>query len=229
MALCPQTADWLKSFGPYFTGVVALLIALFGEYMRRLTFKPTLNASASNQSPHCVMNKYYGTAERPHYSLRIAIENRGRAEAKEVEVLAKDLKRQRGEGNFEAVTDFHETYLSWSGLHDRVLGVLNPKMPKYCYLARVFWKDEHLPTSFCPQIPPPIEDYLGDVTRVAFPAPVGSERHQFFGPGRYRLTLRIGAANAKPVERVLKVHVTGRWPGVEPQNVGDVLEFGINP
>jgi hypothetical protein len=65
MAPSSRTADCLKSLGPYFTGVVALLIALFGEYLRRLTFKPKLSLSASSDSPHCIMNRYYSVGETP--------------------------------------------------------------------------------------------------------------------------------------------------------------------
>jgi hypothetical protein len=227
----PQTTDCLKSLGPYFTGVVALLIALFGEYMRRLTFKPRLNVSASSDSPHCLRNTYYSlgenSVERPHYSLRIAIENSGNAEAKNVEVFVKDLQRQKGRGNFEPVEDFLGTYLNWSGLGTQVLDVLNPGMPKYCYLARVFWK-ENLPTSYYSDISPPREDYLGDRTVLHFAAPPGSGRKQHFGPGNYLLTVRVGAANAKPAEKVLKINITGRWPGTQSQRVTDVLEFGMH-
>jgi hypothetical protein len=196
-------------------------------------FKPKLDANASSHSPHCVFNRYLSlgenSVERAHYSLRIAIENCGNTEAKNVEVFVKDLQRQKGRGDFEPVTDFLGTYLSWSGLEEKekhVLDVLNPAMPKYCYLARVYCKQD-VPRSFYSDIVAPMEDYLGDVTFLDFPPPAGSGRRQRFGPGNYRLTVRIGAANAKPIEKVLKLDVTGRWPGVEPQRVSEVLDFGI--
>lgn len=231
MILRFQAADCLSSLGPYFTGVVALLIALFGEYLRRLTFKPKLTVSASSHSPHCVRNTYFSvggnSVERPHYSLRVAIENSGNAEAKNVEVFVKDLQRQKGRANFEPVEDFLGTYLNWSSLETQVLDVLNPEMPKYCYLARVFWK-EKLPESYYSDISPPKEDYLGDRTVLHFAAPPGSGRKQHFGPGNYLLTVRIGAANAKPAEIVLKINITGRWPATQAQEVSDVLDFGIH-
>jgi len=229
-----KAAELLRALAPYAGVAVAILVALFLDDYKRWRTRPKLGAETSSCSPHCVKNTHLcvggSSVERPHYSLRIAIENCGNSEAKNVEVFAKELKRQKGRGTFEPVTDFLGTYLRWSGAEDGervVLDVLNPEMPKYCYLARVFWK-ENLPTSWYSDVASPTEDYLGDRTFLEFPPPLGSGRRQRFGPGNYRLTVRIGAANAKPIEKVLNIHVTGRWPGVESENVSEVLEFGTH-
>ena len=47
---------------------------------------------------------------------------------------------------------------------------------------------------------------------------------QVFGPGIYRLTIVLGAANASPVEKAPEIKVTGTWPGVEPQAVSQILD-----
>lgn len=195
-------------------------------------FKPELDATASAKSPYCVRNTFLPVGEssvrRPHYSLRIAIENHGNTEAKKVEVFVDNLERQKGNGRFERVIGFIGTYLTWSGLEVRMLDVLNPKMPKYCCLCRVFWK-ENLPQSFYSGVDEPAESHLGSRTLLDLPPPPGSGHTQLFGPGNYRLTVRIGAANAQPIEKIVRIDVTGRWPGEEfaIERVNEVLDFGM--
>lgn len=224
-------ADYLKAFGPFFVGLVALSIAVFGEHMRRLVFRPRLSLAVGNQNPYCVMNRYLSvgeqSVERPHYSLRLAIENLGNSQANNVEVFAMNLQRQKGREQFEPVNGFVGAYLAWSDGEGKALELLNPGMPKYCYLGRVFCTDG-LPESWHSRIPYPKEDYLGHRTIIDLPAPGGSGQRQRFGPGNYLLTVRIGAANAKQVQSTLKINVTGRWPTVEPgdERVNEVLDFG---
>lgn len=223
MVACLITVGDLAAIATAAATFLLAVVAVFQDKIRPWIMSPKFSLSASNQSPHCVLNTHLGDVERPHCSLRIAVENLGGAEGRQVEVLVKNLQRQRGRGNYETVPNFRGTYLAWSGAEgERVLEVLNPEMPKYCYLGRVFWRNG-LPTSWCSGIADPAEDYLGTVTLIDFPAPVGSGQRQRFGPGNYLLTVRIGAANAKPIEKVLKINITGRWT----QNVTDVLEFGI--
>jgi hypothetical protein len=223
MVACLLTVgDW-AAIGTAVGTFLLAIVAVFQDRIRTWIRSPKISVSASDQSPHCVLNSYLGDVQRPHYSLRIAVENLGRAEGRQVEVLVKNLQRQRGHGNYETVTTFRGTYLVWSGSEGkRVLEVLNPEMPKYCYLGRIFWRNG-LPTSWCSGIADPTEDYLGTATLVDFPAPLGSRQRQRFGPGNYLLTIRIGAANAKPIEKTLKINITGRWT----QNVAEVLELGI--
>ena len=210
-------SDWAAIATAIGTFALAV-VAVFQDKIRVWIMSPKFSLSTSN-----VANAYLGDVERPHYSLRIAVENLGNAEARQVEVLAKSLRRQRGTGEFETVPNFRATYLAWAGSEgERVLEVLNPEMPQYCYVGRVFQK-ARLPLSWYSGVPDPTEDYLGTVTILDLPAPVGSGERQRFSPGNYLLTVRIGAANAKPIEEVLKLNLTGRWT----QNVPDVLEFGI--
>ena len=140
--------------------------------------------------------------------------NSGNAQAKDVEVYAKNLERKNGRGEFESVVNFDGLYLV-------SLDTLNPKMPKYRDLARVFCKDD-LPTSVFSHLSPPAEDYLGNRTILDLAPPVGGWG-QVFGPGIYRLTIVLGAANASPIQKALEIKVTGIWPGIEPQTVSQIL------
>ena len=228
-----MSPDWLSAIGTILAVVVALFIALFQEHVQRWMFKPKLSALATDKSPYCLRNTYFlegtTTIHRPHYSLRIAIENHGNTEARSVEVFVSDMRRQKGRGEFEPVIGFIGTYLVWSDFEGQVLDVLNPEMPKYCYLGRVFWK-ENLPDSFHSGIGEPTEDFLGDRTVLDLPPPPGSSRRQRYPPGNYRLTVRVGALNAKPIEKVIKIYLTGRW--IEDQvgvieRVNEILDFGI--
>jgi len=153
-----EPGDWAEIATAAATFLLAI-VAVFQDRIRDWIKSPKFSVSTSH-----VMNSYLGDVERPHYSLRIAVENLGKAEGRQVEVLVKNLQRQRGRGNYEIVPNFRGAYLAWSGSEgERVLEVLNPEMPKYCYLGRVFWRKE-LPTSWCSGIADPTEDYLGTVT-----------------------------------------------------------------
>ncbi len=220
----PQTnpasvGDLLRTIGMFFAGSVALLIALFLDDYKRWRSKPRLDALINTDPPCCVraerMQILEGSLERPHYALRLRITNNGNAQATDVEVYAKSLERKNGHGKFESVVNFDGIYLV-------SLDTLNPKMPKYRDLARVFCKD-HLPTSVYSHLNAPAEDYLGNRTVMDLAPPAGGWG-QVFGPGIYRLTIVLGAANASPIEKALEIKVTGTWPGVEPRTVSQILD-----
>ncbi|SRR6266403_1883059 len=219
----------LRAMGPFFPGLIALLIALFLDDYRRWRYKPKLEVSANDSPPCCVRKTHMpvgtGWAERPHYALGVRVTNFGNAEARDVEVYATSLEIKNGRGKFEPVSGFAGTNLVWSLSQQHTLGLLNPRMPKFFNLARVFCKDE-VPKPLISHIGPPTMDYLGDRTIFDFAPQVGSWG-QIFAPGIYRLTIMLGAANVKPIKKILQIKVTGNWPGVEPQMVSQVLEVKV--
>jgi len=228
-AMC-QTAEWLTAIGTIFLGIVALLVALFQEHVRQFWFKPRFHLAASSFAPYCIKKSFLflpGVAptEHPHYHLKIRIMNAGNTKAEYAQVFAEDLERQDGHGRFVAVSDFTATYMLWSDQGQTVLDVLNPEMPAYCDIARVFCVDG-LPREFASAAMSVKEATVGTRTVLSVAPHVWGP---MLSPGYYRLTVKIGAANAKPIKKVLRLNVTGRWPGIEigPERIGEVLEFGI--
>jgi len=227
-----QAAEWLTAIGTIFLGLVALLVALFQEHVRRFWFKPRFEVIASSFEPYCTKKSFVkmggAFAEHPHYCLKIGVTNGGNTEAKYAQVFAENLERQDGHGRFAPASAFTATRLIWSDYHQTVLDVLIPEMPAYCDVARVFCTDG-LPTSAVSLAISVKEATFG--TRTVLSIAACSDWGQMFPPGNYRLTLKIGAANAKPIKKILKIKVTGNWPGVEigPERIGEVLEFGIEP
>lgn len=186
-------------------------------------FKPEFGRNCFKT--HCVKKKFMqvGTqpVTRPHFDLTITITNSGKAAARYVQVYAENLERQDAQGVFAPVPNFVPTYLTWTGPRRQPeLDVLSPGMPRSCEIAHVIWTD-NLPEPIVSVAREVKEDTFGTVTVLSV-APQGYFE-QVFCPGNYRLTIRLGAGNAKTVTRILSIKVTGRWSDSD----SDMVEFKI--
>ncbi len=223
-------AEWFTAVGTIFLGVVALFVALFQEHVRRFMFKPKLGVLGSNFHPYCLkegwMREGVSFVNRPHYRLRIGVVNNGNTKAESVQIFAKKLERQDGHGLYVRVSPFIERYVLWSDAESQTLDVLNPGFTAYAHLGNVFSTTD-VPDNVRALAESVREGNLGTRTVLSL-FPSGSWG-QLFAPGKYQLTVIIGAANADLIEKILEVDLTGNWPGVEigPERVGEIVKFGV--
>jgi len=203
--------------------ILLAVVAVFQDAIRRWLTRPKLELQLSPCAPdfhrttirhfYTVWNPqtgmpgYQQSMEIPCYYFRLRIINKGNCEAREVEVYVKDLTRHHElKGEFEDVSRFTPMNLLWSNVRQPFLPILSPKIPKLCDVAHV------VPAEKRKEVGHILPDVARTYCVVALDVQVepNSGGH-LLGPGFYRLSLILAAANSSPKEYLLDIRVTGDW------------------
>src|SRR5450755_1028384 len=109
-------ADWLVAIGT----LVLAAVAVFQDTIRSWFYRPSLCVSIKTAPPDCVSvpftNKDSGEFIADCIYMRLRIENTGNATAKNCEVYAQELRRQRADGAWERVSAFPPMNLKWANI-----------------------------------------------------------------------------------------------------------------
>lgn len=214
-----QTSDWIRAVAAVGTWA-AVVVALFGEFIRRWLKRPRLRVVVENEAPRCLMSTLGNPQTGPSpgsprlaYYLRLWVENEGKSPAEEVEVVANRLFQKRADDTFEEVRSFHPMNLMWAYIGKPFAPRIAPGMGRHCDLGRVVdpaIRGQTGPNTNLPQVPShlPILD-------LAVEARVNSLPH-LLAPGTYRLQLVVAASNAKPVSQTVAITITA-WNADEDE------------
>jgi hypothetical protein len=188
---------------------LAVLVALFKESALGLWQKPRLGARCSKDSPWTVRNTISVFSHDPKtntqnvlwtgdcYYVRI-----------EVQVYASKLETLALDGTAENRNDFVPLNMKWSNspptAPTMVLDGISPQMGAFCDLVSLCdpanpYQDRR------PKTPQNVT--VGQLQLEVDPA----NKSHLLSPGRYQLTLRIAAANANPINRILVFEHKGQW------------------
>jgi hypothetical protein len=159
------------------------------------------------------------------YYARLWIQNVGNRRAESVEVFVTKLERVTRERSHEPVEAFVPSNLQWANtdpVRPEIFYHMNPDMGRYCDFGSIV--DPTCSTlkavpgapkgtatfDLCLQNPPP-----NDAHRLP--------------PGDYRITLKISAANAKPLEKSVSVSLSGNWTEDEDVMLANELGVAMQP
>ncbi len=217
--------DW-AAFGAIATllaVVAALVIAIWGDWLRSLTSRPELTISISMQPPDChriqvIVQVGGGTTISSStlmvappipmafdaYFLRLAVGNNGEAAARNVGVRAVNLWRlDSTTGEYAVDPHFMSMDLTWSHANGSVVvAKIDPALPKHCDLAHVDESNSPF-LEFCTEVSP------YEVAPGVYPTKKPA--------GTYRLGVAATADNSKPVYRTLEIVVDGKWYKTEAE------------
>jgi len=205
-----SAAQW---FGAVATSL-AVIVALFRDFFWEWWRKPKLIAVCDDSPPctirtplfvnHPVSGERLWTGDS--YWVRLKVTNGGRTRAEKVQVSLSRLYYRPGvDGDYSEVLHHHfPLNLRWSHIGVPILDGISPDMPALCDIIAI--SDPANPHW---QIPAniPANTTVGTLQlEVELPP-------EFHGlrPGSWKLLLRIGAANATPIERTLLFSHTGEW------------------
>ena len=205
--LAPSTlAQWFGAVGT----IAAVLVALFKDPLIAWRRRPRLDATCTKDSPWTAKSPIVVQREGVLlwsgycYYVRAKIGNSGNTRAEKVQVYAEKLAKLGADGQFAEIPDFIPLNLKWSNLGVPILDGISPKMGAFCDILALC--DPANPTRPVPT------GLLRDVTIGELQLEVVPlSRPDLLAPGTYRLTLRIAAANAKPIDKVFEFKHTGAW------------------
>jgi hypothetical protein len=209
------TPEWLTAIGTVGSVAVALLLALWGEEIRRLVVRPKLSLRARVQRPDSektqrmtIDGQYAGAA----YFFRLAVRNRGNIAAQNVQVFLARVDRVTG-NKVEKLDQFTPMNLLWAYRGNATLPTLLPDMPPvYCDLAHI---DQpvtmvNLPGLILNQT------IQGAVLVLDVEFPPNTLGHMLTA-GTYHFHLILAASNCRPRNYKLEVAFSGIWIADEIQ------------
>lgn len=217
MSTCSTIADWLVAAGT----LVLAAVAVFQETIRGWFYRPRFQVSIRTEPPDCVavpFTRADGTLVADSIYLRLWVENVGNATAKNAEVYAKELLRQRADGKWERVGAFPPMNLKWAILGTIYFPSIAPEMGKHCDVGHIADPaSRHLLNEDAPSL-----TLTSQQTSLAFDliaAP--NHRGHIIGPGEYQLKILVAAENVRPIKRTVAISLRGTWDADETRMLRD--------
>lgn len=142
-------------------------------------------------------------------------------------MYAKHLLKEHKDGTLRPVLGFTPMYLRWAHScpgSPEISATINPRMGRHCDIGRILdpveaeWIGDYIPDE-AKDAPDPLDIVALTKRKVGYKETVlhleteiePASRGNLVPPGMYQLHLRIGAANAKTIEKRLAVNLTGDW------------------
>lgn len=216
-------ADWVVATGT----LVLAAVAVFQETIRGWFYRPAFQASVKTEPPDCVavpFTRSDGTFLANGVYLRLLIKNVGNATAKNVEVYAKELCRERADGTWERVAAFPPMNLRWANVGMMYFPSIAPEMGKHCDLGHIVDPQQrHLLHEDNPRLN--LNNNQTSFTFDLIAAP--NHRGHIVGPGEYRLDILVAAENARPLARTVSISLNGTWDPDETRMLRDGVGVGV--
>jgi hypothetical protein len=212
--MAPSTlAQWVGAAATF----AAVFVALFKDPIIAWRRAPRLSATCTKEIPWTVrtliaVSPRSGQNLLPWrgdcYFVRMKVENTGRTRAEKVQVSALKLARRGADNRFSYIPTSLPFNMKWSNSPPdgavTVLDGISPKMSAFCDIIGLcdssnFFQRRPMGT--------PADVTVGQLQLEFDPA----EEWYLLAPGTYRLSLRIAAANAEPIDRIVEFTHTGTW------------------
>jgi hypothetical protein len=212
------TPEWLTAIGTIGAVIVALLLALRGQWISLLLSHPALDLDAKVQRPDADKVRRYRlngsqvTDLGEYYYFRLAVTNKGKTAANDVQVFLSKVERLNGDQT-EIVSRFTPMNLKWTNTEqlpakDRATRsvLLADTPPVYCDLAHVGEPQRRALSGEDLDNVPAGKAVLGLDVEV----PTYSKGH-LLELGTYRFSLTLAASNCRSTHYAVKVSFLGEW------------------
>lgn len=196
-----QQLEW-GSIGAIAASLTALFIALFGDWLKKLIFKPDLEITLELASPdsHIIELNNPNTGEVSNtYYFRMKINNIGNFPAQNVEVKALELKKEDVGGDFIIDKKFLPLNLVWANTlgKDIFKPIIHQKLFEHCDLCHTVRDNGSLLLMF---------------DTFPFPNRVSPDRYPtIIPPGNYQLKVVVAANNFSPKYFCFQINFKGKW------------------
>ena len=209
--------------------IILAFVAIFGRTFSRWFRRPKLKIIVDSNPPQCrktfLSNTKTGDKVADCYYFRLWVDNNGNTSAKNVEVFASELKKERADGILESVKSFTPMNLKWSNIGGLYFPAVHPKAGKYCDCFHVVDPSERN----LPEINMENDnrkDIPQDKSILSFDTLVSANtKGHLQPPGRYQLDIIVAAENAKAVNKRIEIKLSGDWYSDEELMLKDGVVF----
>ncbi len=204
-------SDKILVFTTLFLGLCALFAPYFAELMKRYKFAPKLDMLFNLSPPSC--HKTTFNRIEPVYYFRVQIENNGKSQAKQCEVLLENLWIYNSENEPIKYENFSSVHLKWSVIHNDFININPNRKNLYCdfchisspnYQANVELKNPNYNINFCESKREKLHFVL-DTVEILYAQP------NRFGPGKYILQIGLYSENAGYKTEFFEISWSGIW------------------
>jgi len=203
-----------------FGTLVLAAVAVFQDTIRGWFYCPRFRVSSKTEPPDCVAVpfKANGAFVADSIYLGLLVENVGNVTAREVEVYANSLQRQRADGGWDKVPTFPPMNLKWAHLNTMYFRSIAPGTGKRCNIGHIV--DPSCRERLNEDVPR--LNLTNQQTSLAFEVvAVPYHKGHIVGPGVYRLEILVAAENTRPVCRTVEILVRGEWYADETKMLRD--------
>ncbi len=192
--------------------LVLAVVAIFQDLIRAWISRPRFRVTVRTEPPDCVSvpfrNMQTGELIGDSIYLRIWVENVGNAAARNVEVYARELRRQQADQTWPKVQTFPPMNLKWANLGGIYFPSISPEMGKHCDVGHI--ADPAIRQQLGEENPA-LGLNAGDIS-LAFDLMVApNNMTHIIGPGRYELDIIVAAEDARPRSETLEIRLPGPW------------------
>ena len=198
--------------------LIAVVVALFKEQLQARFVRPRFKMLVGTRAPYSVKipsNVYASDIDgkRQHlwggtiYYTRLWVQNDGNRRGESVEVVVTKLERQHLDGTWVPADGFIPSNLRWSNAdptNPESFHGINPGMGRFCDLGAIA-DPACITLKVISGVPKGTATF--DLAVQTAPWDDGHRLPQ----GDHKVYLKISAANAEPVEHIVKVSITGNW------------------
>jgi hypothetical protein len=221
-----NAAEWLTAIGTLVLAIgtlVLAVVAIFQDTIRGWFYHPNLEASIQTRPPDCNAVPFArpdGAIIADSLYLRLWVKNTGKATARNAEVYANELLRERADKTWERVGQFPPMNLQWTHIHAIYFPVIVSGSGKHCDLGHIVDPAHRSHPNLREENPR--LNLTDQQTSLAFDlitAP--NDKGHIIGPGDYRLNIIIAAENARRIEKTVLLSLKGRWFADETRMLSD--------
>ena len=175
---------------------IICFIAIFGDSIRRIFFKPKLVAKIESLFPYCSFSQF--ESGKRCFICRMIIENEGKTDARNVQVYLNKVEYKSADGNFVTCTNVLPINLNWSyqeksNNSSSVAELISPKMEKYCDFMYI---TENM--NYC-------------VLNTEFQFSSNGTTNNVLPKGIYKAHIVIFSSNSKPLKYIIEFEYSGTW------------------
>ncbi len=214
---------WLELVASLLVAIGTLIlaaVAVFQDLIRSWVSRPQFRITVRTEPPDCVSvpfrNVLTGQFIGDSIYLRIWVETHGNAPARNVEVYARELRRQQADQSWRIVQTFPPMNLKWTNLGPISVSSIAPiyfpsiapRMGKHCDVGHI------ADPAMRPQLGEenPALGLNAQEVSLAFDLMVSpNNMTHIIGPGRYQLDILVAAENARPLPQTLEITLPGPW------------------
>jgi len=215
----PGLSGWsVSDIASVLTAIGTILLAFaaaFQDKIKLWILRARLDARVNVAPPDCHKTKLTSLTnlgsimESECYYFRFVVENVGDYKAEYVEAYAESLSKKKADGTYKDVETFMPMDLKWSIVDIPILSAISPHTKKYCNIGHILnpIKRPSFPLFDNKTIGlDPSKTFLSLDQEV-----LANTKGYLIPPGDYCLTLKIGAANARQITKVLEITHKGDW------------------
>jgi hypothetical protein len=203
-----NTAEWIQIVSIFVLATVAIAAPYIAERLKYTYRAPKLRIKFKLAAPGCHQTQLKSpTLSLPVYYFRFLVENFGKTQAEECEVLLEKIFKENGAGNLMEFDNFTPVNLKWSGIRNPIERTIQPSREVYCDLGRLQHPNHPYLSKFSK-----ITSNEQKMNKFAFELPdVYYSQWDCLVPGKYKLIVSAYSKNANKVTREFHVFWTGEW------------------